>query len=256
MSNPGLLGGWTSRQLTPPGPCPLSRVRAARSASPLAPGAPLAGLWPSRAAQGADDRPDLAPGLPLAPPAAPLVAPRRPRPSLRASAPRTERAPQAGGLVASPPPRPGPSRRDGGAKTPGSPSLGRSRGGGGAPKRPLGAAEAHTALVFAHSPGPAAAPAGRPWRIRRGPPPESPALLRDRATLAGARGSEPVGPPWRSRVGPWASARELDTRRTAIARGWRRLKGCRRLRSRCGQRDGLFLGCIGFALIINALREW
>ncbi len=60
----GLLGGWTSRQLTPPGSRPLSRGRAARSASPLAPGAPLAGLSPRRAAQGAGARPGWAPSPP------------------------------------------------------------------------------------------------------------------------------------------------------------------------------------------------
>ncbi len=85
--------------------------------------------------------------------------------------------------------------------------------------------------------------------------------MRDRASagdqtrpLAVALRYAPVVPPRRSRVSPWASARELDKRRTAIERVLRRLQGCRRLCSRFEQRDVLFLGCIVFALIINALR--
>ncbi len=114
----------------------------------------------------------------------------------------------------------------------------------------------------ASSTGPAPpAPPGRPWRTRLGPPPAPPAVLRDRASagaqtreLAVALGYAPVGPPRRSRVRPWASARELDKRRTAIERVFRRLQGCRRLCSRFEQRDVLFLGCSVFALIIDALR--
>ncbi len=199
-------------------------------------------------------------GPPL-PPAAPRVATRRARPGLRASAPRAERAPHAGGPVARPPPRPRPSRRPGGAHTTGPQSLGRSRSGG-TPTMHLGAADDRTALICSRSLGPApAVPAGRPWRTRLGPPPAPPAVLRARASAgapprprAGARGEEPGGPPRRSRVRPRASARELSTRRTASARVWRRLQGGRRLCSRCEQLDVLFLGCIVFTLIINALR--
>ncbi len=64
------------------------------------------------------------------------------------------------------------------------------------------------------------------------------------------------GPPRRSRGEPGASARELSTRSTTIERVFRRLQGCRRLCSRCEQLDVLFLGFIGFPLIIDALREW
>ncbi len=198
---------------------------------------------------------------PPLPPAAPLVATRGARPGLRASAPGAERVPQAGGPVARPPPRPGPSRRPGGAHTTGPQSLGRSRGGW-PPTMHRGAADDRTALACARSPGPApAAPAGRPLLTRLGPPPAPPAVLRARASagaqtrpLAVALGYAPVVPPRRSRVSPWASARELSTRRTAIVRVLRRLQGFRRLCSRCEQRDVLFLGCSVFALIINALR--
>ncbi len=200
----------------------------------------------------------LAPPLP---PAAPLVATRRARPGLRAFATGTERAPQVGDPVARPPPRPGPSRRHGGAKTTGPQSLGRSRGGW-TPTMHLVAADARPALACARSPGPApAAPAGRQLLPRRGPPPAPPAVLRDRASAgpqtrpwAVALGCAPVGPPRRTRVSPWASARERSTRRNEIARVWRRLQGFRRLCSRCEELDVLFLGFIVFALIIDALR--
>ncbi len=155
--------------------------------------------------------------------------------------------PQAGGLGARPPPRQGPSRRNGGAKTPGPPSFGRSRGGWTTTMH-LVAAEARPALAFAHSPGHApAVPAGRQLLTRLGPPPARPALLRDRAykgaeprPLAVARGYDPVVPLRRSRVGPWTYAREMSTRRTAIARLFRRLKGFRRLCSRCEQLAALY----------------
>ncbi len=256
----GILVGWNSRKLPPPGSRLLSRCRAALSASPLAPCSSPSGLSPRLAAKGAGSRPDVAPGPPL-PPAAPLVANRCARPGLCASATRADRAPHAGGPVARPPPRQSPSRRPGGAHTTGPQSLGRSRGGW-TPTMHRGAADDRTALVCSRSPGPApAAPAGRPWRTRRGLPPAPPALLRDRASagdqtrpLAVARGYVPVGPPRRSRGAPWASARELDKRRTAIARVLRRLQGCRRLCSRCEQLDVLFLGYIVFALTIDTLR--
>ncbi len=186
LHDAGLLAVGTARKLTTPGARLLSRCRAALSASPLAPCSPPSGRSPRRAAQGAGDRPDVAPGPPPLPLAAPLVATRRARPGLRASAPRTDRAYQARGPVARQPPRPGPSRRPGGAHTTGPQSLGRSRGGWTTTMH-LVAADARPALARARSPGPApAAPAGRPWRTRRGPPPAPPAVLRDRAS-AGAQ---------------------------------------------------------------------
>ncbi len=185
LHDSGLLAVGTARKLHTTGSRLLSRCRAALSASPLAKYSTPSCLLPRRAAQGAGCRPDVAPGPPF-PPAAPLVANRGARPGLRASAPGTERAPHAGGPVARPPPRPGPSRRPGSAKTTGPPSLGRSRGGW-PPTMPRGAADARPALACARSPGPApAAPAGRPWRTRRGPHPAPPAVLRARAS-AGAQ---------------------------------------------------------------------
>ncbi len=61
----GILVVWTSRKLHTPGSRPLSRCRAARSASPLAPCSPPSCLSPSLAAKGAGSRPDVAPGPPL-----------------------------------------------------------------------------------------------------------------------------------------------------------------------------------------------
>ncbi len=63
----GILVGWTSRKLPPPGARLLSRCRAARSASPLAPCSPPPGRSPRRAAQGAGCRPALATGTPSPP---------------------------------------------------------------------------------------------------------------------------------------------------------------------------------------------
>ncbi len=186
LPDSGLLAVGNARKRQTTGSRLLSRCRAARSASPLAPYSPPSGRSPRRAAQGAGCRPDVAPGPPPLPPAAPLVANRGARPGLRAFAPGTERAPHAGGPVARPPPRPGPSRRHGGAKTTSPQSLGRPRGGW-TPTMPRGAADARPALVCARSPGPApAAPAGRPWRTRLGPHPAPPAVLRARAS-AGAQ---------------------------------------------------------------------
>ncbi len=156
------------------------------------------------------------------------------------------------------PPRPGLSRREGGAKKPvplprGPEAVGPPRG----LRVPRLRARPSPSCALPGPPPP-------PRRVARGglalgPPPASPALLRDRADegakprpLAGTLGSEPVGLPRRSRVGPWASARELGKRRTAIKRVLRRLQGFRRLCSQCEQRDVLCLGCIVFALIIDA----
>ncbi len=67
MHDAGLLAVGTARKLTTTGARLLSRCRAARSASPLAPCSPPSGLLPRRAAQGAGYRPDVAPGPPLSP---------------------------------------------------------------------------------------------------------------------------------------------------------------------------------------------
>ncbi len=171
LHDAGLLAVGTSRKLTTPGSCPLSRCRAALSASPLAPCSPPSGRSPRRAAQGAGYRPALAPGPP-SPPGCP--AGRKPggSPGSARSAPGTERAPHAGGPVARPPPRPGPSRRPGGAHTTGPPSLGRSRGGW-PPTMPRGAADDRPALVCALARARPRRPGGPPIAASPGPAPRS-----------------------------------------------------------------------------------
>ncbi len=190
LHDAGLLAVGTARKLTTTGSRPISRCRAARSASPLAPCCPPSGLLPRRAAQGAGCRPDVAPGPPPLPPAAPLVANRGARPGLRAFAPGTERAPHAGGPVARPPSRPGSSRRHGSAKTTGPQSLGRSRGGW-PPTMPRGAADDRPALACARSPG----SAPRSSRVAEGPGVRGrPAAALGRGTGVGARGAAAAHP--------------------------------------------------------------
>ena len=67
-------------------------------------------------------------------------------------------------------------------------------------------------------------------------------------------GYEPVVPPLRTRVEPWEYDREMYKRRNEIERLFRRLKGFRRIFSRFEKLDVVFLGFIGFALIVDGLR--
>ena len=73
--------------------------------------------------------------------------------------------------------------------------------------------------------------------------------------LALDQGFTPVVPPVATRVDPWGYDRELYTRRNEIERLFRRLKGYRRNFSRFDTLDALFLGCIHFALIFDALCQ-
>ncbi len=139
MHDSGLLAVGNARKLPTPGARPLSRCRAALSASPLAPCSPPSGLLPRRAAPGAGCRPDVAPGPPPSPPGCP--AGRNP-----GGAPGSARI-CTGNRACASRGRPGrstaPSSRSlpparGGAHTTGPPSLGRSRGGW-TPTMPRGA---------------------------------------------------------------------------------------------------------------------
>ncbi len=88
------------------------------------------------------------------------------------------------------PPRPGPSRRHGSAKTTGPQSLGRSRGGW-TPTLPRGAADDRPALACALSPG----PAPRSSRGAEGPGVRGrPAAALGRGTGVGARGAAATEP--------------------------------------------------------------
>ena len=64
----------------------------------------------------------------------------------------------------------------------------------------------------------------------------------------------PVVPTKSNRVEPWDYDRALYKKRNEIERLFRRLKGFRRIFSRFGKLDVLFLGFLNFALIVEALR--
>lgn len=127
----------------------------------------------------------------------------------------------------------------------------------------MAAADARTAITFSRSPGQARdAPEGRKLRNRLGQQDDNPALIMDRADegdearqLALALGYTPVAPPLSARVAPGAYDREMDKRWNAIERLWRRLQGFRRIFSRFGKLDGMLLGALLFALIVNPLHS-
>ncbi len=124
------------------------------------------------------------------------------------------------------------------------------------------AADARTAITFALSPGQAHdAPRGHELLGGLGPLPEPLPLLMDRAyeddqtrQLALDFGWIPVVPPKRTRLEPWEYDRVLYRRRNEVERLFRRLKGFRRIFSRFGKLDVIFLGFFHFALIVEALR--
>ena len=65
------------------------------------------------------------------------------------------------------------------------------------------------------------------------------------------RGQRSPGPCHRE---PWDYDRELDTRRNEAARRFRRLKGFRRVYTRCDKLAVMYWGFFQFALIVEALR--
>ena len=124
------------------------------------------------------------------------------------------------------------------------------------------AADARTAVAFTLSPGNAHdAPEGRRLMGQLGRPPNTPALIMDRAYEDNATrqpaldlGFAPVVPPKSNRTDPWEHNKELCKRRNEAERLFRRLKGFRRIFSRFEKLDVIFLGFIVFALIVEALR--
>ena len=140
--------------------------------------------------------------------------------------------------------------------------IGRSRGGW-TTRIHLIAADAQTAVTFSLSPGQAHdAPEGRRLLHRPGDRQGKPYLLMDRAyegnetrQLALDLGFKPVVPPRGNRVDPWEYDREMYKRRNEVERLFRRLKGFRRIFSRFGKLDVMFLGFILFVPVFDALRS-
>jgi transposase len=66
----------------------------------------------------------------------------------------------------------------------------------------------------------------------------------------------PVVPPHPQRLEPWRLKRALYRRRNEIEQLFRRLKGFRRIFSRCDKLDLVFIAFIYFALIVEALSQW
>ncbi len=67
-------------------------------------------------------------------------------------------------------------------------------------------------------------------------------------------GMIPVVRPKSNRLDPWEYNRELYKKRNEVERLFRRLKGFRRIFSRCEKLDVLFLAFTNFVLIVDALR--
>ena len=123
------------------------------------------------------------------------------------------------------------------------------------------AADARTAITFLSPRQAHDGQEGRKLLNRLGQQQGSPSLIRDRAyqgdetrQLALAPGYEPVVPPLRTRTDPWEYDRDRYKHRNKIERLFRRLKGLRRIFSRFEKLDGVFLGFIAFALIVDGLR--
>jgi transposase len=64
----------------------------------------------------------------------------------------------------------------------------------------------------------------------------------------------PVVPPKSNRLDLWEYDRELHKKHNEVERGFRRLKGFRRIFSRFEKLNVIFLAFINFVLIVEALR--
>ena len=71
----------------------------------------------------------------------------------------------------------------------------------------------------------------------------------------GAQTRQPVVLPKSNRVEPWNYHRAPDKKRNEPERLFRRPKAFRRVFSRFGKHDIVFLGFLNVALVIEALRE-
>ena len=151
--------------------------------------------------------------------------------------------------------RQGPSRRNGGVEKNGSRSIGKSRGGWIARTHRV-AADVRTTVTFSLSSGqPHEALEGHKLLNRLGHQHDNPSLIMDRAyeaneprRLALALAFASVVPPLSLRTAPWEYDREMCKRHNEVERLFRRLKGFRRVFTRFGKLDVVFLGFILFAL--------
>ena len=117
-------------------------------------------------------------------------------------------------------------------------------------------------MNFSLSPGQAGdAPQGRELLRAGGPAPTGCHLLMDRAyegdetrDLAVKLGYLPVVPPHPNRLSPWEYDQVMDRRRNEVERRFRRLKGYRRVVSRCDKLEVRFRACVLFTLIFEAVR--
>ena len=124
------------------------------------------------------------------------------------------------------------------------------------------AADARTAITFALSPGQASdAVEGRELLGGIGPLPAPLYLIMDQAyednktlQLALDFGYIPVVPPKSNRLQPWQYDKAMYRKCNEIERLFRRLKGFRRIFSRCDKLAVVFLAFLNFALIVEALR--
>jgi transposase len=124
------------------------------------------------------------------------------------------------------------------------------------------AADARCAIAFSLTVGQAGdAPAGRELMRSLLNLPRRCRLIMDRAyegnetrQLALDLDLIPIVPPLCTRVEPWSYSKAWYRRRNEIERLFRRLTGCRRIFSRFDKLDVMFMACLCFALVVEALR--
>ncbi len=122
------------------------------------------------------------------------------------------------------------------------------------------AADERTAVSFSLSPGQAGeAPEGR--KLLAATPLTAENVTMDKACegdetrgLVAEMGASPVVPPKSSRSEPWDFDKGIYRLRNEVERLFRVLKGFRRIFTRYDKLDVVFMSCIYFALVVDALR--
>ena len=123
------------------------------------------------------------------------------------------------------------------------------------------AADERTAVSFSLSPGQAGdAPEGR--KLLAATPLTAENVAMDKAYegdetrgLVVEMGALPVVPPKSSRSEPWDFDKGIYRLRNEVERLFRVLKGFRRIFTRYDKLDVVFMSCIYFALVVDALRS-